>query len=131
MRRNWLTDWEEAKRHPWRTRAASLVGFGMAGGVLILRAGDDLPWPSWIAIVVGFGVLGAAITENAMRQTVLERQIQAARALRTVGLQALVVGCGVGLAIAFNSLGVLVGSVAVVIAAGLAMRARRRNHPKP
>lgn len=122
-----LTDWDEAKRHPWRTRLTGLVGFGLVGILFIVRIGGDLPWPSWIGIVSGFGLLGVAMFEGAMRQTQLERQVNAARALRALGLQALVLICGIGVALAFQSLGVLAGAIAAAVAVGVAVRLRKRS----
>jgi hypothetical protein len=124
---SWLTNWDEAKRHPWRTRAVALVGFGFVGVVLILRMGRNLAWPSWIGIVLGFVLLGVAMFEGAMRQTELERKINAGRALRALGIQALVLGCGIGIALAFHSLGVLIGAMVAVSVVGVAVWTRRRE----
>ena len=117
-----LTDWDEAKRHPWRTRALGLVGFGLVGVLLIVRMGRDLPWPSWIGILSGFGLLGVAMFEGAMRRTELERRVDAVRALRTLGLQALVLSCGIGIALVFHSRGVLAGAIVAAFVVGVAVR---------
>jgi O-antigen/teichoic acid export membrane protein len=127
MRGRWLTDWDEAKLHPWRMRAASLVGFGVVGVVFILRMGRNLPWPSWVAVVLGFAILGVAMSETAMRQTAQDRRIQATRSLRALGIQALVLGCGIGIALTFHSLGVLTGALAAVMAVAVAVWARNRR----
>lgn len=66
LRRSWLTDWQEAARHPWKTRLFMVAAFALLGVIVAALAGDLTPWSLAVAAALG-AVVGAAIGEYAMR----------------------------------------------------------------
>jgi hypothetical protein len=65
-RRSWLTDWEEANRHPWRTRLFMAAGGGLVGVVVATLTGH-LALESLAVAATAGAVVGAAMGEYAMR----------------------------------------------------------------
>ena len=43
---NWMTDWSEAARQPWKARLLLLVPFALIGLMVCALAGDLHPW--WV-----------------------------------------------------------------------------------
>jgi hypothetical protein len=129
MRRNWLNDWDEARRHPWPARVFSLVGFGAIGAGFVLYMDARLPWPSWVVIIASFAALGVGMTETSMRQTAVERQDAGRKALKRLRVQAFLLVCGtVVLAVgaATNSFLALLGALAVAVYIYVALRRANR-----
>jgi hypothetical protein len=61
---NWLTDWEEARKHPWKARLFLLVGFGALGIWLVLLAGGLHSWRAaavGAVVAAGLGVAGGEV----------------------------------------------------------------------
>jgi hypothetical protein len=65
-RRAWLTDWDEAARHPRKTRLFLAASFAVLGVISAPLAGDLTPWSLAVGAALG-GVAGAAIGEYALR----------------------------------------------------------------
>jgi hypothetical protein len=64
-RRAWLTDWEEAARHPRKTLAFLAASFALFGLLIVALAGTPW-WSSAVAAVVG-AVIGVAFGGYGMR----------------------------------------------------------------
>ena len=89
----WMIDWEEAKKHPWKTRALLFVGFTAAALATLFVAGANFGDHAG-ALVLTCAAVGllAALAGDLPEGSIRERVQLSARARVVLGAAAVALG---------------------------------------
>src|SRR3954454_22131304 len=119
---SWMTNWEEARLHPWRTRLFLFVSFAVLLFVCAAIAGE---LTGHVVAVAGVSVVASlaatALCEPLLRSRSLEPRSGASffRFAATLGVFGLAIGIGVAVGSVLATVAVILAGVVLILWAGI------------